>query len=42
MGLFQGIDPTARKVEVLAFATYRVADGRIGSAFAVGTTGTDQ
>ena len=30
MGLFQGIEPTGRKLEVLEFAVYRIADDRIG------------
>src|SRR5258706_8217958 len=29
-GLFQGIEPTGRKVDVLEFAVDRIADGRIG------------
>ena len=30
MGLFQGIEPTGRKVEALEFAVYRIADDLIG------------
>ena len=30
MGLFQGIEPTGRKVHALEFAVYRIVDDRIG------------
>jgi predicted ester cyclase len=30
MGLFQGIEPTGRKVQALEFAVYRIVDNRIG------------
>ncbi|SRR6266849_2292415 len=30
MGLFQGIEPTGRKVQALEFAVYRIVDDRIG------------
>jgi predicted ester cyclase len=30
MGLFQGIEPTGRKVQALEFAVYRIVDHRIG------------
>jgi predicted ester cyclase len=29
-GLFQGVEPTGRKVQALEFAVYRIVDDRIG------------